>query len=141
MGILEDAKQVASAVHEINNLELYQRVLNLRTDILDLVEDNKRLHDENADLKRTLATREQMKFSEPFYYQDDDRTPFCPACWETKQTAVHAFMVCRTETDTRWDCPSCKHMYLIKDPNARRFRSVKEAVDGSQDLGEHGRMR
>ncbi|MGE0406947.1 MAG: hypothetical protein AB7O65_11660 [Candidatus Korobacteraceae bacterium] len=119
MGILENAKQVASAVQEINNLELYQRVLNLRTDILDLVEENKRLHDENDQLKRTLAVRAQMIFKEPFYYQDGDATPFCPACWEVQQTTVHVVMRYRNETETRWDCPGCKQMYLIKDPNAR----------------------
>ncbi len=30
MGILDNAKQVAKAVEEIHNLELYQRVLGLR---------------------------------------------------------------------------------------------------------------
>jgi hypothetical protein len=34
MGILDNAKQVAKAVEEIHNLELYQRVLGLHSDII-----------------------------------------------------------------------------------------------------------
>jgi len=40
MGILDNAKQVANAVEEIHNLELYQRVLGLHSDIIELVEEN-----------------------------------------------------------------------------------------------------
>ncbi len=36
MGILDNAKEVANAVQEIHNLELYQRVLALHSDIIDL---------------------------------------------------------------------------------------------------------
>jgi hypothetical protein len=40
MGILDNARQVAKAVEEIHNLELYQRVLGLHSDIIELVEEN-----------------------------------------------------------------------------------------------------
>jgi hypothetical protein len=43
MGILDNAKQVAKAVEEIHNLELYQRVLGLHSDIIELVEENNHL--------------------------------------------------------------------------------------------------
>jgi regulator of replication initiation timing len=51
MGILDNAKQVAKAVEEIHNLELYQRVLGLHSDIIELVEENNRLRAENAELR------------------------------------------------------------------------------------------
>ena len=106
MGILDSAKQVANAVQEIHNLELYERVLGLHSDIIELVEENNRLRDENKELLKTLSIKQLMTFREPFYYQDGDETPYCPACWEIKNTPVHVI--------TRWDksdCPVCKNAY------------------------------
>ena len=40
MGILDNAKEVANAVHEIKNIELYGRVLDLNSGIMELVEEN-----------------------------------------------------------------------------------------------------
>ena len=62
MGILDNAKQVAKAVEEIHNLELYQRVLNLHSDIIELVEENNRLRDENKELAKTVSLKQTMKF-------------------------------------------------------------------------------
>jgi regulator of replication initiation timing len=84
MGILDNAKQVAKAVEEIHNLELYQRVLGLHSDIIEIVEENNRLRGENAELNKKLRLREKMDFEEPFYFQEGDETPFCPSCWEAK---------------------------------------------------------
>ena len=39
MGILDNAKEVAKAVQELHNSELYQRVLGLHSDIIELVEE------------------------------------------------------------------------------------------------------
>jgi regulator of replication initiation timing len=83
LSILDNAREVAKAVHEINNLELYQRVLNLHSDIIALVEENNRLRDENKDLTKTISLKQAMQFKEPFYYQEGDQTPFCSSCWES----------------------------------------------------------
>ena len=61
MSILENAKEVAKAVQEIHNLELYQRVLNLHSDIIELVEENNRLRDENKELSKTVALKQAMQ--------------------------------------------------------------------------------
>lgn len=119
MGILDNAKQVAKAVEEIHNLELYQRVLNLHSDIIELVEENNRLRDENKELAKTVSLKQTMKVKEPFYFQDGDQTPFCPACWESKDKPVHVIFGYDGQEETRWDCPSCKHMYLIKRNRGR----------------------
>jgi regulator of replication initiation timing len=120
MGILDNAKEVAKAVQEIHNLELYQRVLSLHSDIIELVEENNRLRNENEELTKTVALKEDMTFNEPFYYRNGDETPHCPACWEGNQKAVHVtFAFDRTDA-TRWDCPHCKHTYMVE-----KDRSVK----------------
>ena len=114
MGILDNAKEIANSVHEIKNLELYARVLNLHSDIIQIVEDNNRLRAENGELNKKLQLREKMAFKEPFYFQDGDGTPYCPSCWETKSFAIHVVFVVDREDATYWDCPSCKTPYTIK---------------------------
>ena len=73
MGILDNAKQVARAVEEIHNLELYQRVLSLHSDIIELVEENSRLRNENSELtQRQVGLRWQHK-----------QNPVAPTAWES----------------------------------------------------------
>jgi hypothetical protein len=125
MGILDNAKEVANAVHEIKNIELYGRVLDLNAGIMDLVEENRKLHGENEDLKKTLHLREKMTFNEPFYYQEGDKTPFCPACWELNDTAIHVVFMSNRENAIRWDCKVCKSTYVDKkDRSVRRPQQI-----------------
>jgi hypothetical protein len=115
MSILDNAKEVANAVHEIRNLELYGRVLNLTAGIMDLVEENRRLRAEKEELQKLLELREKMVFKEPFYFQDGDKTPFCPACWEDKtHSPIHLHFVFDNEDATRWDCHVRKNTFMHK---------------------------
>jgi hypothetical protein len=137
MGILDNAKQVAKAVEEIHNLELYQRVLSLHSDIIDLVEENNKLRGENKDLKATVALTKAMIFKPPFFYQQDDPTPFCPACWEGEHKAVHLMYSHEEETCIRWDCKTCKQIFLIQKPQQQRHH----ADIGPGYFDEHSWMR
>src|SRR5579862_1068420 len=136
MGILDNAKQVAAAVHEINNLDLYQRVLGLHSDIIDLVEENNRLRDENKALKETAALTKKMVHKPPFFYQEGDPHPFCPACWEGDKKAVHLISSHEEETCIRWDCKTCKQMFLINKP-----RQPERTTTDPGLFGEHNWMR
>jgi hypothetical protein len=111
MGILDNAKDIANAVHEAKNLDLYARVLDLNRGIMDLVEENRNLHNENVDLKKKLKLRETMTFNEPFYYQEGDKTPFCSACWEVQQLPVHLKLSQERERDLVWYCPGCRQSF------------------------------
>jgi hypothetical protein len=113
LGILDDAKGIADAVHEIKNLELYARVLNLNSDIVALVEENNRLRDENKDLKESLRLKAEMKCEPPFYFRDGDATPYCGVCWESKMQAVHVVhQYDNKDGSTDWFCPGCRQHYV-----------------------------
>jgi regulator of replication initiation timing len=114
MGILDNAKEVANAVHEIKNIELYGRVLDLNSGIMELVEENRKLHADNEDLKKKLHLRREMIFKEPFYYQNGDQTPFCPACWELKNSAIHLIFEFNRKDAIRWDCKVCQNTFMDK---------------------------
>jgi hypothetical protein len=113
MGILDNAKEIASAVHEIQNLDLYRRVLDLNAGIMDLVDENRKLHAEIEDLQKKLQLREKMTFKEPFYFQDGDNTPFCPACWECKASAIHLHVANDSAAATLWHCAVCKSNFTV----------------------------
>jgi len=114
MSILDDVKSVASTVQEINNLDLYKRVLDLNKGILDLVEENRELRAENEALKEKLNIQGKMIFSPPpFYYQEGDTTPYCPACWEGNRKAIHVVLANDTGEYIIWTCPACKTIYNI----------------------------
>jgi hypothetical protein len=113
MSIIDNAKELATAVHEIKNLELYERVLNLNAGIVDLVEENRQLRAEKDELQKTLKLRENMRFEEPFYYQGDDKTPFCPSCMECKDSAVHVVFESNNSAAIYWHCPACKTQYRV----------------------------
>jgi len=119
MSIIDNAKEVANAVHEIKNLELYGRVLNLNAGIMDLVEENRQLKAKVEGLEKAVALRAKMKFEEPFYFQEGDKTPFCPACFEGKETAaVHVvFRYTSPDNTQTWECPVCENEYK---PNKSR---------------------
>lgn len=114
MSLLDNAKDVANALHEAKNLELYARVLDINRGIMDLVEENRNLHSENDELKKTLTLREKMTFKEPFFYQEGDSIPFCPTCWELKNVAIHLHFEFAREDATRWDCKACKNTFMDK---------------------------
>jgi regulator of replication initiation timing len=140
MGILDNAKEVAKAVQEIHNLELYQRVLSLHSDIIELVEENNRLRKENENLTRTVLLKQDMTFSEPFYYREGDQTPHCPACWEGNQKAVHVTFVSDRTDATYWDCPHCRHRYKVeKDRSVKRDRQVSRIPYGGGPYSWMGR--
>jgi regulator of replication initiation timing len=126
MSIIDNAKDVATAIHEMKNLELYERVLNLNAGIMDLVEENRRLKADKDELQRKLKLHDDLKFTEPFYYQDGDQTPFCPACFESnKHEGVHVVFESTNPEATYWRCPACKTDYRIPKnrlaPHPRSF--------------------
>ena len=100
MGILDNAKQVAKAVEEIHNLELYQRVLSLHSDIIELVEENNRLRTENTSLKKQQEIRGKLRLGPDrrfhLYYLFNDNGqpedgPFCTVCWDIDGKLVRPF--------------------------------------------------
>jgi hypothetical protein len=97
VGILDNAKQVAKAVEEIHNLELYQRVLGLHSDIIELVEENNRLRAENSELKKQREIAGKLRVANDsdlvYYLYDGERRedgPFCTVCWDVDKRLVRA---------------------------------------------------
>jgi hypothetical protein len=113
MSILDNAKEIARAIQEINNPDLFKRVLALHSDIVGLVEENRQLRDENQELKEKIRLKGVMKFQEPFWYQPGDKIPYCPGCWESNAQPVHVIVEWQDAAGKNiWRCPVCKRQYM-----------------------------
>ena len=121
MGLIENVKEVADVIKKAGDIELYRKIIEAEGEIIELTRKNRHLEEEVQELKKKLALRGAMRFKEPFYYQEGDQTPYCPACWETKQAVVHVTLIYNEPIETRWDCPHCKQMYLVKNKGQRNL--------------------
>lgn len=128
MGILDNAKEVAKAVQEINNLELYQRVLNLHSDIIAIVEENNRLRGEVKELNERLQVQAEMTLRHPFYFRKDDDNPHCLGCWDGKKQPIHVIKLWEEHGEQCWECPACRQKYKVG--GREQVGSPRMRIDG-----------
>jgi hypothetical protein len=109
--VREQAKTSKDATLKENISKLYDDFLDLKAVILRLTEEVTAL--------KAVQTRTPMVFRAPFYYQDNDATPFCPACREgQEERAVHL-----TKNADGWHCTVCRNTFFgyDDDPNVAAF--------------------
>jgi regulator of replication initiation timing len=83
--IFNTIKEAAKTLQEAKNLELYQRMMAVYGNVMDLVEKNRELSDENRSLKEKLAIKEALTFDGKAYWLEKDgkkEGPFCSTCWD-----------------------------------------------------------
>src|SRR5688572_8601623 len=111
MGILDTLKDAVGLMQKVDNIDLYKRMLELQTQVVSLVEENRLL-------KEKLGTREQLRFEKNAYWMKDNG-PFCSNCWDTKANLVRLH-VAQANSVTSPQCPAC-HQYAV-DHEKRRTR-------------------
>jgi len=105
VSLLGDFKEVADLLKKAGNIELYEKILHLREQIVEISSENLELKDKNQGLEKKLRQKTEMIFKKPFYYKDGDDVPHCPTCWETKSQAVH---VIDGATQGTYICHHCR---------------------------------
>jgi regulator of replication initiation timing len=115
MAILDEIKSVASIIQKIDNIELYQKILNLQGNIMEVLEENTKLKSEIVSLKNTLEIKKALRFERDAYWIEKPATektspriedgPFCPCCWDTKKQLVRMLL---SGNPNYSHCPSCK---------------------------------
>ena len=101
MGIVDNFKDLLKIADAANNLDLYKNLSELQTSVQSLQEENRKLQDENKNLKEALELKAKMVHKPPFFFQEGDPTPFCPACWEGEHKAIHLLYSHEEESCTR----------------------------------------
>jgi hypothetical protein len=132
MSVLENMKEVAELVKKLGDIDLNRKIVNLEGEVLDLTRDKRRAEAKIEELEELLKTKQALKFKAPFFWSEGDNTPFCPSCWEGRITAVHLFLNSDNSERTVWDCPNCKHRYIVeKSPGRQRLQHSLEGGSNS----------
>lgn len=104
MSILSDTKELVKLIQQLGNVDLYQKIVNLQSEILELTE-------ENRNLKERLQKKEKMVFRKPFWYREGDETPHCPKCWEAEEKTIHLIGPSDSDIGPSYECPHCKQFF------------------------------
>jgi hypothetical protein len=131
MSVIENMKDIADLIKKAGDVELYRKIVESEGEVIELTRANRRLEEKVVELENTLTLQKKMIHKPPFHFQDGDPTPFCSPCWETKKLALHVIFSHDNEYETRWDCPICKQMFLIRK-NVPRSASMN--FGNSDDL-------
>ncbi|MEX0830209.1 MAG: hypothetical protein WD032_08185 [Nitrospirales bacterium] len=107
MKILENAKEIATLVKTLGNIDLQQKIVDLQGDILDLTTHNQRLEEELRDVKKLLSLKGKMKWEKPVYRVEGEEDPYCPQCWEVNQLQVHV----KSWKGIEWYCHNCGKVF------------------------------
>jgi len=134
MGVIENMKEVADLVKQIGDIELNRKIMSLEKEIHELTRDKMRLETKLHEAEELLRKKKALIFKEPFFYDEGDAVPHCPACWSANNIAVHLHFVFERDDATRWDCPHCKQHYMVrKDRSTKRHRLQVEPYDGGSN--------
>jgi rubrerythrin len=107
MGVVENLKDLAELAQKVGQIELQKKILEAEDQVREVTQEKRRLEDRVEELERALKLKNTMKFKAPFYYQEGDEVPFCPACYEKDGRAVHVVK----NDDAEWYCNVCKTFY------------------------------
>lgn len=108
MSIIEDVKSVAKLIQQIDNVELYKRILDLQGEVMELVQENSELKKEITSLKESLRVTELLKFERNAYWNEKPvgtkEGPFCSKCWDRDKLLVRMTTMSNPQYHR---CPAC----------------------------------
>lgn len=109
MGIIDNAKELASTIQKIDNIELYKKILALQGEIQGLVDENRQLREQLQEQKRLWELGQELSFENDAYWRAGEDGakdgPFCSNCWDNRRTLVHMH---RRPNPNYVACPTCK---------------------------------
>ena len=136
MGIIEDAKEAVKLVQQIDNIELYRKILDLQGEAIELTEEIKKKDETISKLKDALDLKGRLTCKDSAYYLTNDNGkiiggPFCTKCFDVDH------LKCRLVPDNKEPqviCPKCKvsfsskplYHYLRPDVEANRRKLLED---------------
>lgn len=107
MGLYEGIKDVAKVMQQADNIKLYQQLLDLSAQALDLQAQVTRLSNENIELKKARDSESQIVRHRELYLtlDSDNEDPsiiYCTHCWDSERKLIQT----RANNGT-FQCPHC----------------------------------
>ena len=91
MGLYDGIKDVARIVQKADNVDLYQKLLDLSAQALELQAEVVKLRDENTVLRQKLSTKHAIKrHKQPYitFAEDELNLKYCALCWDSDEKAI-----------------------------------------------------
>lgn len=110
MSILDDAKIAVKFVQEIGNVELLQRIVNLQSEIVELVQERNDLKTKIQDFEERQKQKETLEFRDNMYWEKESNAktdgPFCSGCFDGSGKTVRLQHL-EGVSDFYYHCPIC----------------------------------
>jgi len=120
MSIIGDAKDIAILIKKIGDIELYQKILDLQSSIMELSEKNGTQKEEIKHLNELMKITNKMTFRDQLYYMDGDSEPFCPRCWDSEKKAIHL----HRNSKGSYRCKNCDNNYLTDEFREKPIKNI-----------------
>ncbi len=108
MSIVDQLKDVAELIRKMDNIELFQKILDLQTSAMALQEENRELKERVRQLEEKSRVQASLVYRNNLYWKRDEtgkeEGPYCPRCWEADGKLVHL----RVNGDEGAFCLNCK---------------------------------
>lgn len=116
MGIIENAKDAVKLVQQIDNIELYRKILDLEVEAIELTDQLKQKDEIISQLRKSLELKGEFICKDSAYYIADKSGkitdgPFCTKCFDVNH------LKCRLVADSKElqvICPNCKVSFSSK---------------------------
>lgn len=117
MGILDETKSLVKLAQQVGNMELYQKIVELQSDLVELYEENMQLRQKAASLAEAAKNHAEMHYDGTVFWTNPRRKapedgPYCPGCWGVKEKLLRL----RSTGQGHWYCMGCQQG--IDEPNA-----------------------
>ena len=115
MNIIDNAKEVVKIIQQIDNIELYRKILDLQSEINNLVSENTSLKQQLQECQERLLIQQSLMFEDNVYMKklsnEKEEGPFCTACWdkEKKLTRLHFY-----GNEAYLQCPVCQNTVMTR---------------------------
>lgn len=112
MGIIDDVKEAVKLGQEINNLELYRKLLDLQHEAIELTQQLKDKDKNIGQLKKALELKGKMDIIDSVYWLTDEQGkaidgPFCPKCNDVDHIQCRVSPL-PPDFHPGVQCPNCK---------------------------------
>jgi hypothetical protein len=107
MGVVETVKDIALLVQKADNIELYQKILEMQAQIMAMLEENYELKIDLRALREAHSLQQSLVFKDNMYWKSNlsgEREAFCSRCWDYETKLVHL----QNLPDGAMYCPGCK---------------------------------
>lgn len=111
MSTISDVKELAKLIQDLGRMDLYKKVVDLQSDIVELTEERNRLREENRVLKEKKSIKDSLRFDTNLYWLkkgNNEIGPFCQSCMDSEEKLVRLIEYGHSEY---LECSVCKKYF------------------------------